>query len=426
MGRLSLLGTIAWRNLWRHPRRTVLTALGLGLGLALLLISIGLGDGGHAQMIENGVRLGSGHVVVQARGYQESRAQNLLLPQHVTATVQETLADGILAGHHAHVSPRLLASGLLSSAAQAAGVAIVGVVPEVEKVVSLIPDKIIDGTYLSDSRHPSIVIGEELARKLAVRTGSRVVLMTQALQHPQTEAQGDIHSALFRVSGIFRTGLRDVDAYVVHLPLPQMQELLGVPARITQVAVFLPHDRATLPVALRLRHVLAAEEIEVLTWPEVMRELAQFVWLDDAFNYVMLAVVLAMVGLGMLNTILMAVLERHHEWGVCAALGVQPRELAAIVLGESLALAVLGVGIGLSVGLGGHWYFATTGLDLRWFTEIDLSTAGTVFDPILYSQLSLPRLLWSVTVVFLMALALAVYPACQAARIRLPDALRVL
>ncbi|MCS6925454.1 MAG: ABC transporter permease [Candidatus Binatia bacterium] len=426
MERLSLLGTIAWRNLWRHPRRTVLTALGLGLGLALLLISIGLGDGGHAQMIENGVRLGSGHVVVQARGYQESRAQDLLLPQYIAATVQETLADGRGAGQPTHVSPRLLASGLLSSAAHAAGVTVIGVAPQAERAVSLIPGKIIEGTYLSDAGHPGIVIGEELARKLAVRIGSRVVLMTQALRQPQTGTPGNIHSALFRVSGIFRTGLRDVDAYVVHLPLPQVQELLGVPAYITQVAVFLSHDSATLPVARRLRQVLASEDIEVLTWPEALRELAQFVWLDDAFNYVMLAVILAMVGLGLLNTMLMAVLERRYELGVCAALGLQPGQLAAIVLYESLALTVLGVGIGLLLGLGGHWYFATTGLDLRWFTEIDLSTAGTVFDPILYSRLSLSRLLWSVAVVFLMAVVLAVYPALQAAHTRLPDALRVL
>ncbi|MEW6301126.1 MAG: FtsX-like permease family protein [Thermodesulfobacteriota bacterium] len=430
MGRVFLLGTVAWRNLWRHPRRTFLTALGLGLGLALLLISIGLGDGGHEQMIENGVRLGAGHVVVQARGYQESRSQDLLLPQMVTATVRETLGDRERAGSLQGVSPRLLASGLLSAAAHASGVGIVGVLPEAEAAVSLIPRKMIDGTYLRDEGRPGIVIGEELARKLEVRVGSRVVLMTQTARQRRTAAEeqagGEIQSALFRVNGIFRTGLRDVDAYVVHLRLPHAQELLGAPAHITQVAVLLTREGDTLPVASRLRQAFAGAGVEVLTWREAMRELAQFVWLDDAFNYVMVGVVLAMVGLGMLNTVLMAVLERRHELGVCAALGLRPGQLAGMVLCESLALTVLSLVFGLLLGLGVHWYFATAGLDLRWFTDINLSTAGAVFDPIMYSRLGLRRVLWSVGVVFLMAIVLSIYPAFRAARTELPDALRVL
>jgi ABC-type lipoprotein release transport system permease subunit len=430
MERFFLLSTIAWRNLWRHPRRTFLTALGLGLGLALLLISIGLGDGGHEQMIANGVQLGAGHVVVQARGYQETHSQDLLLPQMVASTVQEILRDGALAGSLKGVSPRLVASGLLSSATNASGVGIIGVAPETEMAVSLIPQRLIEGTYLNDGGRLGIVIGEELARKLAVSKGSRVVLMTQAAQPRDAEAgetpSGEIQSALFRVSGIFRTGLRDVDAYVVHLLLPQAQELLGAPAQVTQIAVFLTQESDTLPVAARLRETLARNDVEVLPWQEAMAELAQFVWLDDAFNYVMVSIVLAMVGLGLLNTVLMAVLERRYEFGVCAALGLRPGQLAGLVLCESLALTVLSLVFGLMLGLGVHWYFATRGLDLRWFTDINLSTAGTVFEPVMYSRLSLQRIAWSVSSVFLMAVMLSFYPALKAARTELPDALRVL
>jgi ABC-type antimicrobial peptide transport system permease subunit len=157
-----------------------------------------------------------------------------------------------------------------------------------------------------------------------------------------------------------------------------------------------------------------------------MAELAQFVWLDDAFNYVMVSIVLAMVGLGLLNTVLMAVLERRYEFGVCAALGLRPGQLAGLVLCESLALTVLSLVFGLMLGLGVHWYFATRGLDLRWFTDINLSTAGTVFEPVMYSRLSLQRIAWSVSSVFLMAVMLSFYPALKAARTELPDALRVL
>lgn len=424
-----LLVKIAWRNLWRNPRRTLLTALALGLGLALLLISLGLGDGGHEQLIANGVKLGGGHVVVQAKGYQDTRSQDLLLPAWVVSATEELLHAGAMKHSLQGVSPRLLASGLLSSAANASGVGIFGVIPEEERSVSLIPQRMVEGSYLSDGRPSGVVIGAELARKLEVRVGSKVVLMTQAVQPPRSEAadgsEGEIQSALFRVAGIFRTGLQAVDAYVIHLPLPKAQELLGAPDQVTQAAIFLKREDDSPLVAMRLREQLIGAPAEVLTWRETMAELAQFVWLDDAFNYVMNSIVLVMVGLGLLNTVLMAVLERRYEFGVYAALGLRPGQLMGIVICESLALGMISLALGLTLGLSVHHYFATSGLDLRWFTETNLPTAGTVLDPILYSRLSLRRVAWSVGIVFVMAAVISFYPALKAARTELPDALRV-
>jgi len=426
---ILLVVKIAWRNLWRNPRRTLLTALALGLGLALLLVSLGLGDGIHEQMIANGVKLGGGHVVVQAKGYQDTRSQDLLLPTWVVSAAEEFLHAGVMNDSLQGVSPRLLASGFLSSAANASGVGIWGVIPEAEKSVSLIPQRMVEGSYLNSGRPSGVVIGAELARKLEVKVGSKVVLMAQAVQPAHSPAAdgsaGEIQSALFRVAGTFRTGLQAVDAYVIHLPLPAAQELLGAPDQVTQVAIFLKQESDAPLVAVRLRERLAEAPAEVLTWRETMAELVQFVWLDDAFNYVMNGIVLAMVGLGLLNTILMTVLERRYEFGVNAALGLGPGQLAGMVICESLALAVISLVLGLALGLSVHHYLATSGLDLRWFAETNLPTAGTVFDPILYSHLSLRRIIWSVSIMFVMAVVISLYPALKAARTELPGALRM-
>lgn len=444
MTRAQLLVILAWRNLWRHARRTMLTVLALGLGLGFLLLSLGLGDGGHEQMIVNGIKLGGGHVVIQAEGYQRRQSQDLLLPAHVIAIVDRTLrADRAL---HS-INPRLLASGLLSSAANASGVGIVGVWPHAEQVVSLIPQRMIEGAYLAEQ--PSgLVIGSELARKLKVRVGSKVVLTAQAVQ-PQADgadgddrpevpqrsasasqgrngAGGEIQSALFRVVGIFRTGLREVDAYLVHLSLPETQTFLGAGDGVSQIAVFLRQDSATAPTADTLRTQFSPREIEVLTWRQALAELARFVWLDDAFSYVMNGIILVMVALGVLNTMLMAVLERRYELGVCAAVGLQPAQLLSLVMAESVLLIALSLVLGLVLGLGGHWYFASYGLDMRTFIKTDLPIAGTVFDPVLYSSLSHARILWAVSVVGLLALLMAVYPAWKAARTELPGALRTM
>jgi ABC-type lipoprotein release transport system permease subunit len=426
MAGVLLLAKIGWRNLWRSPRGTLVTASALGLGLTLLLTSLGLLDGSHDQVVGNGVRFGTGHVVIQAQGYQDTGSQELLLPAGVVSATEAFLRteNGVARG----VSPRLLASGLLSSAANAIGVGVMGVIPKEERAVSLIPERIVEGTYLDDDRRPGVVIGVELARKLAVKIGGRVVLMTQAVQPLGTETanagEGEMQSSLLRVSGIFRTGVQGIDANIIQVPLPEAQSLLGVPGRITQIAVLLEQEGDAPMVAQGLQTRLTGVPVEILTWREAMPALAQLMLLDEAFNYVMNGVVLAMVGLGILNTILMRVLARRYEFGLFSALGLRPAQLAVMVVGESLALTAISLALGLVLGLTVQHYFATRGLDLRWFFESSLPDA-LVFDPIIYSRLSAARIASSVGIVLLMATLISFYPALKAARTKLPDALRV-
>jgi putative ABC transport system permease protein len=429
MTSLFLLVKISWRNLWRNPRGTLLTALALGLGLALLLISLGLLDGGHEQTIADGVRFGPGHVVVQAKGYQDSSSDELLLPAQAVSDVQGFLKTGNIKQKVRGVSPRLLATGLLSTSASSAGVRIVGVIPEDERAVSLVPQRMVEGTFLtSNDKLSGVVVGDELARKLELKIGSKAVLMTQSLTPAgaKTGAGDEMQSNLLRVSGIFRTGLQAIDANMIYLPLSSAQALLGVTDnRVTQVTLLLVREGDSLLVARALRKQLQGSPVEVLTWRESLPMLAQILGLDHAFNYIMNGVILAMVGLGILNTILMRVLERRYEFGVSKALGLKPRQLAIMVVGESLALTAISLALGLALGLSVQHYFATAGLDLRWVFKTGLPPA-LVFDPILYSRLSVARIVWSVSIVFAMATIISFYPAFKAAQTDLPDALKVL
>ncbi len=423
-----LLVKIGWRNLWRNPRGTLLTALALGLGLTLLLVSLGLLDGGHDQMIANAVRFGSGHVVIEAQGFQDTGSQALLLPGRVVSAAEAFLQTDAMKHVVRGVSPRLLASGLLSSAANSDGVRIMGVIPKQEQTVSLIPQRIVEGKYLNDDQQPGVVIGLELARKLAVKAGAKIVLMTQMVQPPDTAATdaggGEMRSTQLRVDGIFRTGIQAIDAHIIQMPLSEAQVLLGVPGQVTQVAVLLEQEGESLMVAQGLRKQLVGLPVEILPWREAMPALAQLFRLDDAFNYVMNGVVLAVVGLGILNTILMRVLERRYEFGLLSALGLRPVQLAVMVTSESLALTSFSLALGLVLGLSVQHYFATHGLDLRWFFRSSLPTT-LVFNPIIYARLSLTRIASSVWIVFLTATVISFYPALKAARTKLPGALKV-
>ena len=414
MTELSLLLKIGWRNLWRNPRGTLLTALALGVGLALLLISLGFLDGSHEQVIADAVRLGSGHVAIQAKGYQDAGSQELLLPGRGVSAGRGVPAHRGHEGYCARGESEGAGLWTASSAANAEGVSILGVVPREERAVSLIPQRIVAGAYLNDDGPSEVVLGTELARELEVKIGSKVVLRTQAVRTPGADAadraEGEMQSTLLRVSGIFRTGLQAIDAHIIHVRLSESQALLGVPDQVTQIAILLAQEGDSQMVAKDLRQQLAGFPVEVLTWRESTPMLVQSFRLDEAFNYVMNGVVLAMVGLGIFNTILMRVLERRYEFGVCTALGLRPGQLAEMLIGESLGLTVISLAMGLALGLGIHHHFATAGLDLRGLFNTSLPTAF-VFDPIIYPRLSLRRIAWSVSIVFMMATIMSFYPA---------------
>jgi ABC-type lipoprotein release transport system permease subunit len=241
-----------------------------------------------------------------------------------------------------------------------------------------------------------------------VTPGSKVVLMAQA--------GVEIESQLLRVKGIFRTGMDEVDAHVVTMPLADFQTLLGREGALSEHAVFLERAGDATEVRDLLAARLEREPVSVLTWREAMPQLDQFIAIDDASNYIFNAILLVMVALGVLNTILMAVLERRREFGLLVALGMSPVRIGCMVVAEALLLTALGAGLGLASGWAAHRYFAVYGLDIAAMSSQTFSVAGVPVDSVVYSYLYPGRIPWSLVFVAALGLAAALYPAVRAAR----------
>jgi ABC-type lipoprotein release transport system permease subunit len=325
------------------------------------------------------------------------------------AQVREILAAPELARLVKGSAPRLLVSGLLSSAKNSAGVQVIGAVGPREADLSLLPEKIVAGTFLEpDGKAPPVVVGKSLAEKLKIQLGSKVVLMTQA--------GAEIQSQLLRVRGIFDTGMDDVDRHVIAVSLDDLQTLLARPGALTEQAVFLRRaddaERVRDFIAARLRR----RPISVLTWREAMPQLDQFIVIDDAGNYIFNGILLIMVTLGIVNTVLMAVLERKREFGLLAALGMRPALIAVMVAAESFFLTALGAAAGLVAGLATHHYFAVHGLDISTIGDQSFSAAGVSVDSVVYSHLYPGRIRWSLFVVAALGVLASLYPAIRAAR----------
>ena len=410
---------LAWRNLWRNRRRTIITLSTIALGFAMAVISIGLGDGAHNNMIRNGIRMGEGHLTIQPSGYQESPANYLFLENGIA------LMDRVsaLPDFEGRVLPRIDLQLLVASANNSLGAGFKGIDPTLDPLGQMLGKGLLSGQWLKAGDQRGILIGRIMADRLKAKVGTRLVLMSG------TRA-GDVESRLARVRGIFSSGVDELDGFLALGDLSLARGFLeaegAVPdgGAVTRLALFLTKGDSPVLWRDRIISLPLPPEVVALDWQQMMPQLVNFILLDDAGNYIWLSFVLIMVASGILNTILMSVLERTREFGLLRALGLRPALLLRLVLMETVLLAVLALLIGW--GLAGllHWYFATQGLDLSGLYPDGQQVMGVVLDPVMKSELSPNRIATLTGVVLGTTLLAGVYPAIRAARITPVAALR--
>lgn len=402
---MGVVARLAWRNLWRRPWRTILTGSGVALGLGLLLTMLGLGDGSHLQMIDAAVGMGSGHVLVQARGYQSRRAVELVVPAESVPRVVDWAR-----GHEdvAAVVPRAFASALLSSADGAIGVTLIGVDPPVEATVSRFAGRVREGRFLAAGDREAAVVGSGVARVLHASVGSRIVVMAQAAR------EQDVRSSLLRVVGVVHTGLDEVDRSLLLMPLGSAQELLALEGGVHQVAMILRDQAVSGSTAVAARR--AFPELETLTWAEADPDVDTAIRLDDGGHYLFNAIFFVIIGFMVLNTLLMSVLERRREMALLGALGLTAGRRWLMAMLEAVMLAGLAVAAGVALGTGVNAYFHVHGLPLTWFTDQPFESGGVLLDPVMYAHLTTRRILGSAALVSALTLTLSLLPARQAAR----------
>ncbi len=184
----------------------------------------------------------------------------------------------------------------------------------------------------------------------------------------------------------------------------------------TSIAVYLEKPRHQETILAGLKGVLPLDGTDVYPWQLLQPELRDYVVIDDAFGYLAYAIILIIVSIGVLNTVLMSVMERKREIGILMAVGMRPRSVLRMVLAETVFITIAGIILGLLIGLGVNWYFSVHGLDLRALYDSEFTVSGTVIDPILYSDLRPHRILQICAVVFMLTVSMGLYPAVKASR----------
>jgi ABC-type lipoprotein release transport system permease subunit len=405
MDQLTMFLRLAVRNIWRSPRRSLLTIAAIAFGLFCLIIFQALKVGLHREMVASTVQVDAAslQVVAAGRGEGLTRLQPLRDPRQVVSLLAER--------SEAAAGMRLRAPGLLSSPAGSAAVVLTGVEPEHEAQVTLVAGRLVTGRYLEP--RGGILLGSVLAESLGVTVGDEVTVLVQTLF-------GKPASRRLPVRGIYRTALASFDRSHVFLDLPTAQSLFDAADVATAVAVQVPPEHEAA-LAAWLRNRLPADRYRVATWQELAPDVTQLIDLNDGTMRLLVLIVFAIVALGIVNTMGMSVMERTTEFGVLAALGIRPLQVVVLVILESLALGVVAALAGSLAGVATCGYLASYGLDLTSVTSANphFATSHVIKAHLVGADLLLANLVGMLT-----ALLAGLVPAWRASRLVPAEALR--
>jgi ABC-type lipoprotein release transport system permease subunit len=407
---VNLVLRLAWRNLWRQPRRTWLTTGAMVFSNVLLVFMISLQFGMYRLMIENSLQAFTGHMQVQARGYNDDKKMRQTVPDIVALANDLRTELG-----SDEVAARATAFALASSEDRSYGIAVFGVEPQFEPNVSSIPGLVRDGRYLDSNDAAEIVIGAVLARNLRVEVGDELTLLGSG-------KDGSFAAVVADVVGIFDSGVAELDRTIVEMPLGLFQDVFYMRGEGHQVAVNAPRLGQVAELRQRVAGLLPAEQdLVVQDWDALLPGLKQAIQADISSAVFMYGVLVILVAFSVLNTQLMSVLERTHEFGIVLALGLKPGRLGRLVMLETAMMGTIGLLIGALIGGA-----LTAWLGVQGFTMPGMDEMGAKFNlpSRLHPEVTIASLLSGPAVVFLFSLLASVYPALRLRRLHPVEAMR--
>jgi len=402
----EIIWTLAWRNLWRNHRRTLIMIAAVCVGVWAMIFMTALMRGMVNDMIRSGVESLPGHVQAHHPDFRDDPSVNNLVPLSDSELVR--LLEG--RGYRAW-STRINVPAVITSERESRGITLYGVDPDQDRGITFVAGAISEGRYLEDAGDDGLILGRKLVDNLDTELGKRVVVMSQ-------DPDNDIADRGFRIVGIFDAEFDSQEELMVFGGKKTIQDLLRIGDHVTEVAVSGPDYRDVEGLRQDVSELLGPE-VEVLPWTELNSYLGTMLRVMDGFVLVWTVVIFLALSFGLVNTLVMAVFERVREIGLMLALGMRPFAILAQVVLESLLLLIIGLAIGTA---------------LAWVTivpleeGIDISIVGDGLEmfgasSVLYPELLLPDVLLADAVVLVLGFIASLSPAWRASRYRPVEAI---
>lgn len=403
---------MAWRNIWRNPRRSILTIIAITFACILLVFMLSWQFGSYATMISASVRIHTGHLQVQAAGYNEKKSIRLVVP--------DPNRIGALLDALPNVSSytfRSNAFSLASSKDRTYGVLIVGIDPPREASVSTLKQQIRTGDYLSRDDTNQALIGYLLAKNLNVGIGDELVILGQG-------RDGSVAATVVIIKGIYRSGQDEFDRSSIQIPLKYFQDTYVMEHAVHEVVVI----GASLDDVPDIKNALAHSietfdtnhRLVVLDWMELMPGLIEAIKMDLYSGLIFYVILIIVVAFSILNTFLMSVFERTREFGILMAIGTTPGRLTRLLMIESMTMTMAGIAIGIVLGIAVTWYFQVHGIVISGATEL---MAQYGLPERTFPLLSLKSILIGPGLVFIITFVTALYPALKVHRFKPVEAM---
>ncbi len=410
---MSIDVKMAWRNIWRNPRRSVLTILAIAFASLLLVFMLSWQFGSYETMINSAVKIHTGHLQVQAKGYNDKRSIRLVVPDPAAVGRILDNTTGVAA-----YTFRTDAFSLVSSQKRTYGAIVIGIDPVKEAKVSTLEKLVREGSYLSEGDTNQALVGKLLAKNLRVGPGDELTVLGQG-------RDGSIAATVVKVKGIFSSGQDEFDRMSVHIPLEYFQDVYAMNGAAHEIVVLgkslecVPEIKRT--VSTRIEETNEKDHLAVLDWMELMPGLIEAIQMDLIGGFIFYIILIVVVAFSILNTFLMAVFERTREFGVLLAIGTTPARLTKLLLIESASMTIVGIVIGIIAGSLITWYFQVHGIVISGASEL-MSQFG--LPERIFPRLSLLSLTIGPGVVLVITLLTALYPAFKVRRLRPVEAMK--
>ena len=398
---------IGFRNVFRQKRRTTFTVLTMFGGFVLSSLSVALMDGSYNNIIDKFTRSRLGHIQIHERDYQDR--PSLYRTVDGVDEIGEVL-DGI--ARVESWSPRIYAAGLVSANEKSTGARIIGIDPAREAKTTMFDPQVAEGRPLAAEPARETLVGIGLARRVGASIGDDLVVLSQA-------ADGSIANDLYRIVGLVDSGDNATDQTSVYLHIDDASELFVLENRAHEIVIVAPEPKRLFALSDEIAAAIDRPELVVEPWQEFAKAFYDAMKADQAGNWVSLAIIVLMVAVGVLNTVLMSVLERRREYGLLRAIGTRPELVFGVVMWEVFVMAVMAVIVATAGALGLNWWLTNTGIPLP--TELEF--AGTTWSH-MYAEINVRSYVIPAITVVISALLVALYPAARAARTQPAVAMR--
>ncbi len=399
---MKLLFKLAWRNIWRNKRRSVLTLIAISFATLSAISMRGIQLGTYDENIKNAVEQFTGYIQIQPEGYQKNPSLNKSIK--ITGELNKFLnSDNRIDGY----AKRIIADGLISYKENSFGAAIFGIQPSAEVKTTRILDRINEGRFFTNDSSNEIVVGYKLLKNLNAEIGDEVVLLAQGYD-------GTLGNMKFKIVGTVKLGSYEIDAMAVFMGLSTAQDLLVMYGKISVAALSLTNLDAIPQVQSELNQHLG-DNVVALSWHEVMPELEQFISLDNISGIFFLLILVVIVAFGILNTVLMSVTERFNEFGVTLAIGMRQNKLVTLIFIETMFLTLVGIVIGDLIGFAINSYIVANPISLA--GEMGSLYEEYGFLPIIKSTLDIGIFINTSAAVLIISIISSIYPAVKTYRL---------